>query len=60
MFIAALNPTTAHREGIINKYLWNLFFVRIKNPKVNSVEGQGNPGTIVLSIEPSTKWLIIS
>ena len=55
MFIAALNPTIAHKEGIINKYLGNLLLVSIKNPKVNIVEGQGNPITIVLSNEPSTK-----
>lgn len=55
MFIAALNPRTAHKEGIINKYLGNLLLVSIKNPKVNIVEGQGSPITIVLSNEPSTK-----
>jgi len=55
IFIAALNPTIAHKEGMINKYLGNLLVVSIKNPKVNIVEGQGSPITIVLSNDPSTK-----
>jgi len=55
MFIAALSPTTAHNEGIINKYFGNLLSVSIKNPKVNIVEGQGSPIIIVFSNEPSTK-----
>jgi len=55
MFIAALKPTTAHKEGIINKYLGNLLLASMKNPKVNIVEGQGSPKTIVLSNDPSTK-----
>lgn len=55
MFIAALNPTIAHNVGIISKYFGNLPCTRIKSPKVNIVDGQGNPIIIVLSIAPSTK-----
>jgi hypothetical protein len=55
IFIAALSPTIAHNEGIINKDFGNLLFVSINNPKVNIVEGHGSPIIIVFSNEPSTK-----
>ena len=34
MLIAALKPAIDHKEGIINKYLGNVFLASIKKPKV--------------------------
>jgi len=55
MFIAALRPTNAHNDGIINKILGNLLDESINNPNENIVEGQGSPIIIVILNDPSTK-----